>query len=379
MTQINSSLISTWKIAKEAWEILQTAHEGTDAVKLSKLQILTTRFDNLRMKDEESITDFNSRLCDIANEAFTLGEKFSEEKLVRKTLRSLWKRFVYKVTAIEEAKDVRTMKLEELMRSLCTFEMNLEEEKGDKKPKWIMFQVESHVEETYWIYDDDDLAESIAKIIKRLNKIYRSGSRSKNPRGVSTSVPTPRKSTSSNAENFHTGTRNIFGGGNNLESYVKSKGIQYRECEDFGHIQAECANVLKNKNKSMNATWSGWDSDYNIDDESNFIAFASRSDVTGGDGTRSSSSNIGGDGPLKNTADVPKVIPTLTYESSVDEDLTEEELIQAYRLIHTKWTELTKICEMMSAQIKQSNIEKNNLQKINSDLESRLKGSQDSL
>ena len=41
------------------------------------------------MKEEESITDFNSRLCDIANETFELGEKFLEEKLVRKTLRSL--------------------------------------------------------------------------------------------------------------------------------------------------------------------------------------------------------------------------------------------------------------------------------------------------
>ena len=117
---------------------------------------------------------------------------------------------------------------------------------------------------------------------------------------------------------------------------MKNKGIQYRECEGFGHIQAECANVLKKKNKSMNATWSDGDLEYNIDDESNFIAFASRSDVTSVDGARNSSSNIGGDGPSKNTAGVTKSVPTLTCESSDDEDLTEEELIQAHRLIHTK-------------------------------------------
>ena len=58
------------------------------------------------MKEEESIIDFNSRLCDIANEAFALGEKFSEEKLIRKMLRSLPKRFAYKVTTIEKAKDI---------------------------------------------------------------------------------------------------------------------------------------------------------------------------------------------------------------------------------------------------------------------------------
>ena len=120
----------------------------------------------------------------------------------------------------------------------------------------------------------------------------------------------------------------------------------------------------------MNATWSDGDSDYYIDDESNFIAFASRTDDAGGDG---------GAGLSKKTAGVSKGVPTLTYESSDDEDLTEEELIQAYRLIHTKWNELTKICEKMSDQIKQSNIEKNNLQKINLDLESKLKESQDSV
>ena len=52
------------------------------------------------------------------------------------------------------------------MGSLQTFEMNIDEEKGDKKNKWIMFQAESHMEETKSLFDEDDnLAESIAKII----------------------------------------------------------------------------------------------------------------------------------------------------------------------------------------------------------------------
>ena len=59
------------------------------------------------MREEETISEFNARLCHIGNEAFALSEKISEEKLVRKTLISLSKRFTYKVTAIEEAKDVK--------------------------------------------------------------------------------------------------------------------------------------------------------------------------------------------------------------------------------------------------------------------------------
>ena len=41
----------------------------------------------------------------------------------------------------------------------------------------------------------------------------------------------------------------------NNEPTNKSKGIQCRECEGNGHIQAECANTRK-KNKSYTATWS---------------------------------------------------------------------------------------------------------------------------
>ena len=94
--------------------------------------MLASRFEDLRMLEDETISNFNSKLCDIANEAFTLGEKYSETKLVRKTLRSLPERFAYKVAAIEEAKDISTMKLDELMGSLQTFELNLSQNRKEK-------------------------------------------------------------------------------------------------------------------------------------------------------------------------------------------------------------------------------------------------------
>ena len=55
------------------------------------------------MKEEKSSSEFNARLCDIANETFALREKFSEEKLIQKMLRFLLKRFAYKVTAIKKS------------------------------------------------------------------------------------------------------------------------------------------------------------------------------------------------------------------------------------------------------------------------------------
>ena len=58
--------------------------------------MFASKFEDLRMLEDESINDFNSKLCQIANEAFTLGEKYPEIKLLRKTLRSLPDRFTIK-------------------------------------------------------------------------------------------------------------------------------------------------------------------------------------------------------------------------------------------------------------------------------------------
>ena len=42
--------ISHVSIANEAWQILETTYEGTKKVKDTKLQILTTQFEELKMR-----------------------------------------------------------------------------------------------------------------------------------------------------------------------------------------------------------------------------------------------------------------------------------------------------------------------------------------
>lgn len=70
------------------------------------------------MNDDETIADFSVWVLDLTNESFALGEKISEAKMVKKVLRSLPTRFSIKVTAIEEANDITSMKLDELFGSL---------------------------------------------------------------------------------------------------------------------------------------------------------------------------------------------------------------------------------------------------------------------
>ena len=90
--------------AKEAWTILQNTYEGTKTVKNSKLQRLTTSFEEIRMDEDESFDKFYAKLKDIVNLTFNLGEQILEPKIARKILRSLLERFHAKITAIEESK-----------------------------------------------------------------------------------------------------------------------------------------------------------------------------------------------------------------------------------------------------------------------------------
>ena len=98
--------ISFIETAKEAWTILQTTYERTKAVKNSKLQRLTTSFEEIKMEEDESFDEFYAKLKNIVNSAFNLRETIPEPKIVRKVLRSQPKRFHAKITTIEESKDI---------------------------------------------------------------------------------------------------------------------------------------------------------------------------------------------------------------------------------------------------------------------------------
>ncbi|XP_022874256.1 uncharacterized protein LOC111393087 [Olea europaea var. sylvestris] len=94
--------------------------------------MLTSRFEEIRMKDDESFDEFYAKLNDIVNSSFNLGEKILESKIVRKILRSLPEKFRPKVKAIEESEDLDTVKIEELIGSLQTYELTISQPKKNK-------------------------------------------------------------------------------------------------------------------------------------------------------------------------------------------------------------------------------------------------------
>ena len=93
--------ISYTKSANESWTILQNTYEVTKAVKDSKLQRLTTSFEETVMDEDETFDEFYAKLKDIENSTFNLGEKIPKPKIVRKILKSLLEGFHAKIIIIE--------------------------------------------------------------------------------------------------------------------------------------------------------------------------------------------------------------------------------------------------------------------------------------
>ena len=78
--------ISNVEVAHTAWNILQTVHEGTKAVKINKLQQLTSKFEIIRMSDDESFDAFYAKLNDIVNSAYNLVKSMINLKLLGRFL-----------------------------------------------------------------------------------------------------------------------------------------------------------------------------------------------------------------------------------------------------------------------------------------------------
>lgn len=69
------------EVAKDVQDILQTTHEETQTIKNSRLQMLTTIFEEVRMKENETFDDFYASLNDTVNSRFNLSERNCEKDL----------------------------------------------------------------------------------------------------------------------------------------------------------------------------------------------------------------------------------------------------------------------------------------------------------
>ncbi|XP_058761387.1 uncharacterized protein LOC131634779 [Vicia villosa] len=177
------------------------------------------------MKVDESIRDFHMNVLEIENASSVLGEKIPKEKLVRKMLRSLPKIFDMKVTAIEEAQDMNRMILDDLVGSLQTFELSIND-RAEKKNKSIDFAANTEVgTEECHLDSDEGISNAIVLLGRQFNRVVKQMGR--NPRSNVKDIPSDTQ---------------------------KSNDLGRKRIEE--QIISECPTYIKRRKKILSVTWS---------------------------------------------------------------------------------------------------------------------------
>ncbi|XP_070049193.1 uncharacterized protein [Nicotiana tomentosiformis] len=128
--------IQSCTTAKEIWDTLQVAHEGTAQVKRSRDTLLYSQYENFSMKEGETIQEMYTRFTTLTNELKSLRRTLLEEDKVEKILTRVlpvsWER---KITAIQETKNVATLRLDELIGNLTAYKLRRQTMKMDVPKK----------------------------------------------------------------------------------------------------------------------------------------------------------------------------------------------------------------------------------------------------
>ncbi|GKV19708.1 hypothetical protein SLEP1_g29933 [Rubroshorea leprosula] len=222
--------VSGCDTAKEMWDMLEVTHEGTSQVKESKINRVIYMYELFKMKPKESIQDMYTRLNDIVTNLKALGKVYPSQEVVRKVLRSLPKNWEAKKTAIEESKDLNTLKLEDLIGKLMTYEIEVQVDGGvevvEKKKKDVAFKASNQKEKREDdASDGENISTLISKEVRRFMKKNIKSKLAKRDEGEST-----------------------------------KRSVKCYECNKMGHYRNECPNLKKGKKsmkkKAFVATWS---------------------------------------------------------------------------------------------------------------------------
>ncbi|GJR63601.1 hypothetical protein Tco_1505763 [Tanacetum coccineum] len=102
------------------------------------------------MKEDESIDSFTGKLMSIITKAATCGLTFDEQTKVRKVLNAVPDKFLPIVATIEMIVDFKTVKLEEIVGKLKTYEERIKFRKGsqeDNSEKLLFTRLGNYKEE----------------------------------------------------------------------------------------------------------------------------------------------------------------------------------------------------------------------------------------
>ena len=167
--------ISTCISAKKIWDRLEVTHKGTNQVKESKINMLVHKYELFKMEHDESITKIFTHFTDIINGLKNLGKSYSNSDLVMKILRSLPSTWEAKVTAIQEAKYLNILSLEELLGSLMIYELSMKQHQKEdvKKKRTIALKSTAQLDEESDDTENEEQDEEMALITRKFKRFLK--------------------------------------------------------------------------------------------------------------------------------------------------------------------------------------------------------------
>jgi hypothetical protein len=195
--------------------------------------MLISRFEEIKVLDDEIFREFYSKMSDLRNSMVSLGKSISDVKLIQKILRSLLEHFRIKVTTIEENKDLEEMKIEELVGSFQTYELSLP---PVKKVKTIAIKASKKKAKVLSKEDSEKEEDAVAMLAKNFKRLMKND---KFKKKFSKRLKRPPKES-----------------GPEEAEKNDPRGPKCFECSCFGHILADCGNLKQGKGKAYNATLS---------------------------------------------------------------------------------------------------------------------------
>ncbi|KAA0065837.1 gag-proteinase polyprotein [Cucumis melo var. makuwa] len=171
-----------------------------------------------------------------------------------------------KVTAIEEAHDITTLKLDELFGSLLTFEMAISD-RENKKGKGIAFK--SIYEEETTINQSDNEAnmnESIALLTEEFSKVVRKLKNMNTTESNAQNLNHYRRKDGKNTTRRYSEASNRRDRDYGKKKEGEGRSFRCRECGRVGHYQAECPTFLRRQKKNFQKKFRATLSDEDIDD-----------------------------------------------------------------------------------------------------------------
>ncbi|KAL5556374.1 hypothetical protein UlMin_038610 [Ulmus minor] len=201
-------------------EKLKSEWDDTDKKRISiNARAMNTLFCALSMEEFNWI-----RSCKTAKDIWNTLE-YTTSEIVRKILRSLPKQWEAKVTAIQEAKDLSKLPLDELISSLMTHEIimnqNLEDVVKTEKEKNLAFSSSTSY---------DDVEKDIAFLAKKFKNYLKHDRKNR---------------------------RNLM---KEINEHPKPSEVVCYECNKPGHYKFECPQRKQGRKKAMMATWDDSDS-----------------------------------------------------------------------------------------------------------------------